>query len=174
MVTLSPVGLAAAPVANQAAFLATFKERLCRCVCATSTNQPFATVTYRNETPVLNGTTVFVPTLPEQIKSVTNQNPTDNADIRFSLSKPVEETKDLVALHNLNADKLKSILELGGFPMPSIAITKDTASHEGYGDISVILKPNAINPESNSDNKVYSADAYTPTFPATAMISGLL
>ena len=76
------------------------------------------------------GTTVFVPTLPEQIKSVTNQNPTDNADIRFSLSKPVEETKDLVALHNLNADKLKSILELGGFPMPSIAITKDTASHE--------------------------------------------
>ena len=46
MVTLSPVGLAAAPVANQAAFLATFKEKLCRCVCATSTNQPFATVTY--------------------------------------------------------------------------------------------------------------------------------
>ena len=34
---------------------------MCRCVCATSTNQPFATVTYRNETPVLNGTTVFVP-----------------------------------------------------------------------------------------------------------------
>lgn len=61
MVTLSPVGLAAAPVANQVSFLATFKEKLCRCVCVTSTNQPFATVTYRNETPVLNGTTVFVP-----------------------------------------------------------------------------------------------------------------
>ena len=45
MVTLSPVGLAAAPVANQVSFLATFKEKLCRCVCATSTNQPFATVT---------------------------------------------------------------------------------------------------------------------------------
>lgn len=36
MVTLSPVGLAAAPVANQVSFLATFKEKLCRCVCATS------------------------------------------------------------------------------------------------------------------------------------------
>lgn len=46
MVTLSPVGLAAALVANQVSFLATFKEKLCRCVCATSTNQPFATVTY--------------------------------------------------------------------------------------------------------------------------------
>lgn len=55
--------MAAAPVANQAAFLATFKEKLCRCICATSTNQPFAAVTYRNETPVLNGTTVFVPTV---------------------------------------------------------------------------------------------------------------
>lgn len=61
MVTLSPVGLAAAPVANQVSFLATFKEKLCRCVCTTSTNQPFATVTYRNEAPILNGTTVFIP-----------------------------------------------------------------------------------------------------------------
>lgn len=61
MVTLSPVGLAAAPVANQVSFLATFKEKLCRCVCATSSNQPQATVSYRYETPTLDGTTVFVP-----------------------------------------------------------------------------------------------------------------
>lgn len=61
MVTLSPVGLATAPVANQVSFLATFKEKLCRLVCSTSSNQPFATISYRNETPVLNGTTVFVP-----------------------------------------------------------------------------------------------------------------
>lgn len=63
MVILSPVGLAAAPVANQVALLATFKEKLCRCVCATSSNQPFATVTFRNDTPMLNGTTVFVPVI---------------------------------------------------------------------------------------------------------------
>lgn len=61
MVTLSPVGLAAAPVANSLSTLATFKEKLCRCVCSTSTNQPQATVAYRHETPILNGTTVFVP-----------------------------------------------------------------------------------------------------------------
>ena len=61
MVTLSPVGLATAPVANQLSVLATFKEKLCRCVCATSSNQPQATVTYRSETPTLNGTTVFIP-----------------------------------------------------------------------------------------------------------------
>lgn len=61
MVTLSPVGLATAPVANSVSFLATYKEKLCKVVCATSTNQPQATVALRNETPILNGTTVFVP-----------------------------------------------------------------------------------------------------------------
>lgn len=61
MVVLSPVGLAAAPVANQVSLLATFKEKLCNCVCATSSNQPFAAISYRNEQPILNGTTVFVP-----------------------------------------------------------------------------------------------------------------
>lgn len=60
-VFLSPVGLASAAVANSLNVLVTFKEKLCRCVCATSTNQPNATVTYRNETPILNGATVFVP-----------------------------------------------------------------------------------------------------------------
>ena len=61
MVTISPVGLANAPVVNQVSLLATFKERLCRCVCSTSTNQPQATVAYTNGTPILNGTTVLVP-----------------------------------------------------------------------------------------------------------------
>lgn len=61
MVVLSPVGLATAPVANQVSFLATFKEKLCRSVCSTSTNQPQATVAYSYEAPTLNGTTVFVP-----------------------------------------------------------------------------------------------------------------
>lgn len=60
-VFLSPVGLAAAAVANSLNVGVTFKEKLCKCVCATSTNQPQATVTYRNETPILQGSTVFVP-----------------------------------------------------------------------------------------------------------------
>lgn len=60
-VYLSPVGLAAAAADNSVSLLATFKEKLCHAVCSTSTNQPQATVSYRNETPVLDGTTVFVP-----------------------------------------------------------------------------------------------------------------
>lgn len=63
MVRISPVGLAAAPVANQLAILATFREKLCRSnwFCIDSSTQPFANVEYVTGTPILNGTTVFVP-----------------------------------------------------------------------------------------------------------------
>lgn len=84
MVTLSPVGLAAAPVANQVSFLATFKEKLCRCICATSTNQPFATVTYRNETPVLNGTTVFVPIVATITITTPNAGKVTTGDVTYA------------------------------------------------------------------------------------------
>lgn len=61
MIRLSPTGLAAAPVANQLSLLATFKEKLCQPFCIDSSVQPFATLEYVTGTPVLNGTTVFVP-----------------------------------------------------------------------------------------------------------------
>lgn len=60
-VYLSPVGLSAAPVANQLSVMATFKERLCQPFCADNSNQPSATVTYTAGTATLQGTTVFVP-----------------------------------------------------------------------------------------------------------------
>lgn len=62
-VFLSPVGLSAAQVPNRVSLLAIYKERLCRRVCANSTNQPEAFVTYQHGSPVLNGTTVFVPVI---------------------------------------------------------------------------------------------------------------
>lgn len=61
MVYLSPVGLAAAATANSLSLLATFKEKLRQTVCAVSSNQPSGTVNYTAGTPILNGTTVFVP-----------------------------------------------------------------------------------------------------------------
>ena len=60
-VTISPVGLAAAPVANELAFMATYKEKLCRPFCVDSTIQPQVSVVYTTGTPRLVETTVFVP-----------------------------------------------------------------------------------------------------------------
>ena len=94
-------------------------------------------------------------------ENVTQENP----NVKFSLSEPVEETKNLVALHNLTADKLTKSLQLGGMPMPSIAVTKADIEHSNFGDITLIFGRETIDPKVNRKNKAYSADAWTPVFP---------
>ena len=84
---------------------------------------------------------------------------------RFSLKEPIEETNDLIAQHNLSAENLRKAFRLGGFPMPSIAITKADVGHTNFGEISLIFDKATIDP-ADSRNKVYGADAWTPTFPA--------
>lgn len=76
-----------------------------------------------------------------------------------------EETKNLVALHNLSEEKLMKVLDLGGFPMPSIAITRADLGHEQFGNITVVFGKETIDPKADYRNKVYSKDAYTPTVP---------
>ena len=61
MIYVSPVGLAAAAVANQLPLLVNYKEKLCRAICVNSTAQPQVTIVYTHGTPTLNGSTVFVP-----------------------------------------------------------------------------------------------------------------
>ncbi len=79
----------------------------------------------------------------------------------------IEDTddKNLVAIHNLTQNKLKKMMEYEGIPMPSIAITKADIGHENFGDISLVFRKDTIDPKRNKKNKVYSADAWTPTFP---------
>ena len=86
---------------------------------------------------------------------------------RFSLKGVVEESDTLIALHNLTEDKLLKSLALGGFPMPSIAVTKTSIPHTNFGDITLVMDKSTIDPEFDRRNMVYSADAWTPTFPST-------
>lgn len=76
-----------------------------------------------------------------------------------------EVTKNLVALHNLSESNLLRVIKLGGFPMPSIAVTTTELPHENYGDITVVFGRETIDPESDSRNVVYDRDAWTPTMP---------
>ena len=87
------------------------------------------------------------------------------AKSKFSLSEPVEETSDLLALHNLTEDKLLNTLKLGGFPMPSIAVIRDQMPYEEFGDITMVFGRDTIDPQVNSGNRIYGGDAWTPTFP---------
>ncbi len=83
----------------------------------------------------------------------------------FSMREPVEETKDLLALHNLTEENLRDVLKLGGFPMPSVAIVKAEQGHSKYGPISLVLPRASIDPETDVRNHIFGADAYTPTAP---------
>lgn len=90
----------------------------------------------------------------------------ENVKPKFSLKAPVEETKNLLALHNLTEKNLLDAAKLGGLPMPSIAIVKADAGHGEYGDISFVFSKDTIDPQLFRSNKVYGYDAWTPTAPA--------
>ena len=82
-----------------------------------------------------------------------------------TVSGAVEESGRLVALHNLSEEKLLKVLQLGGFPMPSIAVTRPNLAHDQFGDITVIFGRDTIDPQRSSANRVFSRDGYTPTVP---------
>lgn len=89
----------------------------------------------------------------------------DQADVkqRFSMSEPVERAGNLIAEHNLTQEKLEKALEIGAFPSPSIAIVQAEQGHTNYGEYSVVFPASTIDPEADSRNRVYGADAWTPT-----------
>lgn len=89
----------------------------------------------------------------------------ESDDIRYRQARQNEtEQNTLVAVHNTTGEQLKKSLSLGGFPMPSIAITQAELGHTEFGEISLLFDKNSIDP-SDRRNRVYGGDAWTPTFP---------
>ena len=105
------------------------------------------------------------------VKSVSVENARTDEPVkkttRFQLASPVEvnETKELVAVHNLTEENLREALDLGGMPLPSIAVVKAQEGHSQYGPISLVFGPDSIDPMANRANRVYGSDAWTPTRP---------
>lgn len=71
-----------------------------------------------------------------------------------------EQTGTLIAVHNIDATKLGSLLGYDSIPMPSIAITKADMGWNDFGDISFIFRKNTIDPAADKRNRVYGADAW--------------
>ena len=96
--------------------------------------------------------------------SITSSNQRDKQRAVNKAIDDINAKRDLVAVHNLSEQNLLQALELGGFPMPSIAITKSKMGHSKFGEISLVFGKETIDP-SNKRNKVYGHDAWTPRFP---------
>lgn len=77
----------------------------------------------------------------------------------------IGKIKELMFLHNTNADKLARTQAMGGMPMPSIAVTKKDIPFDGFGDITLVGKPSNFDPKVSKLNQAFSADAYTVRAP---------
>lgn len=78
-------------------------------------------------------------------------------------------TGNLLAIQGLSPENLKRVLSLGGFPVPSIAVTQSSNASviEEFGGsegITVVFDKNTIDPKTKA-NEVYSNDVYSKTIP---------
>lgn len=73
-----------------------------------------------------------------------------------------KDDRNLVAYHNMSADSLSKALKLGGLPVPSVAITKKDIEYNNFGDISLVIPKEVIDPKTTP---IFSRDAWTQTFP---------
>lgn len=115
---------------------------------------------YQNGTAKAENRPVRVPTDASEASVAEKRLP---VKARFSLDEPVEQTQDLMAIHNLDGKKMDSMLQLGAIPSPSVAIVKASQGHTQYGDYTLVFPRQSIDPQEDRRNKVYGADAWTPT-----------
>ena len=100
---------------------------------------------------------------PQKTSAETGTKNSDRASTgeKFSMRSAVEETADLVAFHNITPQLLMDVLNRKVLLMPSIAITNKGMID--FGEISLVFYKITIDPSANSENKLYGADAWTPT-----------
>ena len=115
---------------------------------------------YQNGTAKAENRPVRVPTDASEASVAEKRLP---VKARFSMDEPVEQTQDLMAIHNLDGEKMDSMLQLGAIPSPSVAIVKASQGHTQYGDYTLVFPRQSIDPQADRRNKVYGADAWTPT-----------
>lgn len=77
----------------------------------------------------------------------------------------VEETDKLLAIHNLTDSQMNGVLELGGFPIPSIAVLKATQGHDRYGDVSVVFDKATIDPKASTRKYLFLRSSNPPLHP---------
>ena len=81
---------------------------------------------------------------------------------RFSL----KDDKTLAGVHNITEDKLRRALKLGGLANPSVAvIDTDKASHNNFGEISLIAPSALVDKRTGKTAGTWTTDAYTQRYP---------
>lgn len=105
--------------------------------------------------------------IEEYKKEATEKHGTDlQENIRFREINEKDGSKSLIGLHNISEDKLSKALKLGGLANPSAAVIDiERQTHDGYGEISLILPSSMIAKSTGRNAGTFSGDAWTPTYP---------
>lgn len=84
----------------------------------------------------------------------------DNTEGALLQSQSVDP---LITVHNISEANLNKSLDLGGFAVPSLGITKQRTPYADFGEISLIGTRDMVDPSRGTP--VFSQDAYTARFP---------
>lgn len=74
------------------------------------------------------------------------------------------EAQPLYVVHNLSAQKLAHVVDLGGLAAPSLAIARGDIGFDAFGEISLIGDPAMADPKGKGV-RAFSADVYSPRQP---------
>lgn len=105
---------------------------------------------------------------PNQIKSATDNTGAfskENDDIRFSRKGESEYQRDLIVTHNISADGIMHAHKMGGLPLASVAVAKQSNPLTNFGEVTLIGSRHYIDPKGVNKAQVFGSDIYSPRYP---------
>ena len=76
-----------------------------------------------------------------------------------------KDPRELIIQHNLTAANLLKAGELGGLPVPSLAITKAADAMTNFGEVTLLGKKEMADPKGYARTRVFGSDVYSPRYP---------
>lgn len=110
----------------------------------------------------------FVAFKSNQIKSATDNTGAfskENDDIRFSRKGESEYQRDLIVTHNISADGIMHADKMGGLPLASVAVAKQSNPLTNFGEVTLIGSRHYIDPKGVNKAQVFGSDIYSPRYP---------
>ena len=89
----------------------------------------------------------------------------ENDDIRFSRKGESEYQRDLIVTHNISADGIMHADKMGGLPLASVAVAKQSNPLTNFGEVTLIGSRNYIDPKGVNKAQVFGSDIYSPRYP---------
>lgn len=100
-----------------------------------------------------------------RIKSSSLNETRETGDLRFSRKGESEYQRDLIVTHNISADGIMHADKMGGLPLASVAVAKQSNPLTNFGEVTLIGSRNYIDPKGVNKAQVFGSDIYSPRYP---------